>query len=72
MRKLVGSFLDYAELARRALAKHWDTLTPKQRKEFVETLRELVERSYLRQIHGNAELHDQVRQRRPRTALRPR
>ena len=54
VRKLVGSFLDYAELARRALAKHWDTLTPKQRTEFVDTLRELVERSYLRQIHGNA------------------
>jgi phospholipid transport system substrate-binding protein len=53
VRKVVGSFLDYAELARRALAKHWDTLTVKQREEFVETLRELVERSYLRQVHGN-------------------
>jgi phospholipid transport system substrate-binding protein len=53
VRKLVGSFLDYAELARRALAKHWDTINPKQRTEFVETLRELVERSYLRQVHGN-------------------
>jgi phospholipid transport system substrate-binding protein len=53
VRKLVGSFLDYAELARRSLAKHWDTITPKQRTEFVDTLRELVERSYLRQVHGN-------------------
>jgi phospholipid transport system substrate-binding protein len=53
VRKVVGSFLDYAELARRALAKHWDTLTVKQHEEFVETLRELVERSYLRQVHGN-------------------
>jgi phospholipid transport system substrate-binding protein len=54
VRKLVGSFLDYAELARRALAKHWDGLTVKQRDEFVNTLRELVERSYLKQVHGNA------------------
>jgi phospholipid transport system substrate-binding protein len=54
VRKIVGSFLDYGELARRALARHWDPLTPKQREEFVNTLRELVERSYLRQVHGNA------------------
>jgi phospholipid transport system substrate-binding protein len=54
VRKLVGSFLDYAELARRSLARHWDGLTVKQRDEFVNTLRELVERSYLKQVHGNA------------------
>jgi phospholipid transport system substrate-binding protein len=54
VRKLVGSFLDYGELARRALAKHWDGITGKQREDFVETLRELVERSYLKQVHGNA------------------
>jgi phospholipid transport system substrate-binding protein len=54
VRKVVGSFLDYGELARRALAKHWDGLNVKQRDDFVETLRELVERSYLKQVHGNA------------------
>jgi phospholipid transport system substrate-binding protein len=54
VKKLVGSFLDYGELAKRALGKHWDKITPKQREEFVETLRQLVERSYLRQIHGSA------------------
>jgi phospholipid transport system substrate-binding protein len=53
VRKLVGTFLDYGELARRALARHWDTLTPKQREDFVTTLRDLVERSYLKQVHGN-------------------
>jgi phospholipid transport system substrate-binding protein len=53
VRKLVGTFLDYGELARRALAKNWDGLTVKQRKDFVDTLRELVERSYLKQVHGN-------------------
>jgi phospholipid transport system substrate-binding protein len=54
VKKLVGSFLDYGELAHRSLAKNWDKITPKQRDEFVETLRQLVERSYLRQIHGSA------------------
>ena len=54
VRKIVGGFLDYGELARRSLARHWEPLTPKQRQEFVATLRELVERSYLRQVHGNA------------------
>jgi phospholipid transport system substrate-binding protein len=54
VRKLVGNFLDYNELARRSLARHWDTLTPKQRDEFSNTLRELVERSYLRQLHGGS------------------
>ncbi len=54
VRKLVGSFLDYGELARRSLARHWDTITAKQREDFVATLRELVERSYLKQVHGNA------------------
>ena len=53
VRKLVGGFLDYRELAHRALAKHWDTLTQAQRKEFVGTLRELVERSYLKQVSGD-------------------
>jgi phospholipid transport system substrate-binding protein len=54
VRKLVGGFLDYGELARRALAKHWDGLTPAQRQDFVSTLRELVERSYLKQVGGDA------------------
>jgi phospholipid transport system substrate-binding protein len=53
VRKLVGGFLDYQELAQRALKDHWSELTPKQRTEFTETLRQLVERSYLKQIHGS-------------------
>jgi len=53
VRKLVGGFLDYRELAHRALAKHWDGLTPAQRRDFVNTLRDLVERSYLKQVSGD-------------------
>jgi phospholipid transport system substrate-binding protein len=53
VRKVVGGFLDYRELAHRALAKHWESLTVAQRHEFVTTLRELVERSYLKQVRGD-------------------
>jgi phospholipid transport system substrate-binding protein len=54
MRKIVASFLDYQELAHRALAKHWDSLDPAARKEFVSVLRDLIERNYIRQVHGKA------------------
>src|SRR5579863_1910387 len=29
VKKLVGSFLDYGELAKRSLSKNWDKITPK-------------------------------------------
>src|SRR4030095_16455239 len=54
VKKLVGSFPDHGERAPRSLARHWDGISAKQRDEFVNTLRELVERSYLKQVHGNA------------------
>ncbi|MEO8212590.1 MAG: ABC transporter substrate-binding protein [Myxococcales bacterium] len=53
VQKLVGGFLDYRELAHRALARHWDKLKSVQRQEFVSTLRQLVERSYLKQVTGD-------------------
>jgi phospholipid transport system substrate-binding protein len=52
IRKIVGSFLDFEELSRRSLAKHWEGLTAKQRADFVKTLRELVERNYIKQLYG--------------------
>jgi phospholipid transport system substrate-binding protein len=53
MRKIVAGFLDFEELARRALARHWDGLSAKQRTDFVSTLRDLIERSYIKQVHGS-------------------
>lgn len=52
MRKIVSGFLDFEELAHRALAKHWEEITPKQRTEFVGVLRDLIERNYIKQVHG--------------------
>jgi phospholipid transport system substrate-binding protein len=59
MRKIVNGFLDFEELAHRALARHWEPLTTKQRSEFVAVLRDLIERNYIKQVHGqpNYELH---------------
>jgi phospholipid transport system substrate-binding protein len=53
MRKIVNGFLDFEELARRSLARHWDGLSAKQRTDFVSTLRDLIERSYIKQVHGS-------------------
>jgi phospholipid transport system substrate-binding protein len=52
MHKIVSGFLDFEELAHRALARHWDGLDGKQRTEFVSVLRELIERNYIKQVHG--------------------
>ena len=52
MQKIVRGFLDIEELAHRALARHWDTINPKQRTEFVGVLRELIERTYIKQVNG--------------------
>jgi phospholipid transport system substrate-binding protein len=59
MRKIVSGFLDFEELAHRSLARHWDGLAPKQRTEFVSVLRDLIERNYIKQVHGqpNYEIH---------------
>ena len=61
---MVGSFLDFEELARRALARHWDGLTAKQRADFVKTLRELVERNYVKQLHGQPDYDLRLDERR--------
>ncbi|HEY1585333.1 MAG TPA: ABC transporter substrate-binding protein, partial [Polyangia bacterium] len=38
IKKMAAALLDYDELAQKALAAHWDKLTPAQRTEFVTTL----------------------------------
>ncbi len=53
IKSLAGTLFDYNELAKRALADHWTPLTPAQRTDFVATLREIIERNYVRQLRGN-------------------
>jgi phospholipid transport system substrate-binding protein len=53
IKKMAAALLDYDELAQKALAAHWDKLTPAQRTDFVTTLRELIERNYVKQLRTN-------------------
>lgn len=53
IKQLAASLLDYEELAKRSMAAHWDKLTAEQRKEFVTTLRGLIERNYVKQLRSN-------------------
>lgn len=45
--------LDFDEIARRALARNWDDIVPKQRHEFVAVFRDLIERNYIKRVHGH-------------------
>lgn len=53
IKKIVNGFIDYAELSKRALAVHWQKITPQQREEFVSVLRDLIESHYVKQIRSN-------------------
>jgi phospholipid transport system substrate-binding protein len=55
IKSLAGKLLDYGELAKRSLSDHWTKLTAPQRDEFVSTLRELIERNYVKQLRTNAD-----------------
>ncbi len=48
-----SELLDYTELCKRALGEHWDKMGEAKRTEFVSTLKELIERNYIRQLRTN-------------------
>ncbi len=51
----VRDFLDIDELGKRAMANQWSKLTPAQQKEFLDTLRALIEDNYVRGLRANLE-----------------
>ncbi len=53
VRQRASELLDYTELCKRALGEHWGKMTPKQRTDFVDTLKELIERNYIKQLRTN-------------------
>jgi phospholipid transport system substrate-binding protein len=61
IKRLAATLLDYDELAQKSLAAHWDKLTPAQRTEFVTTLRELIERNYVKQLRTNLDYQVQYK-----------
>jgi phospholipid transport system substrate-binding protein len=55
VRARLKTFLDVDELGRRALVDHWASLDAAQRAEFTNTLRELVEASYLKALRNQVQ-----------------
>jgi phospholipid transport system substrate-binding protein len=55
VRAVVTQFLDYTELAKRAMAKFWDERSDTEKTEFAGILKDLIEASYLGKISGNAD-----------------
>jgi len=61
IKQLAATLLDYDELAQKSLAAHWDKLTAPQRTDFVTTLRELIERNYVKQLRTNLDYQVQYK-----------
>ena len=53
LKTIVNGLIDYEELARRSLAQHWDEITKDKQQEFVKTLRDLIEKNYVKQLRTN-------------------
>lgn len=51
----VRDFLDIDELGKRAMANQWSKLKPEQQKQFLDTLRALIEDNYVRGLRANLE-----------------
>jgi len=50
VRRLTREIFDFDEISRRALARHWQVLTPAEQAEFVALFRDLLEHSYMSQL----------------------
>lgn len=51
----VRDFLDVEELGQRALSDHWKSLTKAQQQEFMQLLRDLIEKNYIKGLRANLE-----------------
>src|ERR1700755_1668577 len=61
IKSLAANLLDYDELGKRSLAQHWTKRNPAQQKEFIATLRELIERNYVKQLRSNLDYQVQYK-----------
>jgi len=52
VRKIANETFDFQEMARRALARHWQPRTPAEREEFVKLFADLLERAYVSKIEN--------------------
>lgn len=52
LRAAIGRIFNYGEMAKRAMAQNWRSLTPAQRSEFVQLFATLLENTYARKIES--------------------
>lgn len=50
IRKIANDIFDFAETARRSLARHWQARTDREREEFIQLFSDLLERAYFSKI----------------------
>ncbi len=50
LKGIINGLIDFQELSRRALRRHWDQRTPEEQAEFVEVFRELVRTSSVQKL----------------------
>ena len=55
LRKLLRSMIDYGDLSKRSLWKHWEGRSPTERKDFVALLKQLIEDRVLSNINDNTD-----------------
>lgn len=53
IKKVVNTLLDFTELAKLSLGKHWQARSEKEHVEFVGILQDLIERNYSKQLKTN-------------------
>lgn len=54
IRRIVRHLIDFPEMARRSLARHWNERTSQERKEFVRLFTEFLERAYFERVEHYA------------------
>ena len=52
LKKTIGTFFDYGEMAKRSLGKHWNQRTPEEKKQFIDLFATLLENSYAGKIES--------------------
>jgi len=52
LKKTISTIFDYNEMAKRSLGKHWNQLTPEDKKQFAELFAVLLENSYAGKIES--------------------
>src|SRR3989339_1160316 len=53
IKDVINALLDYEELGKQSLGKHWEKRTPAEQKQFVNILKQLIEINYTKQLKDN-------------------